>query len=154
VFFAAIGLDNCPHSERSNVHKPVASEIGVARKNLPFVVGINVRSADERYWINGVVLAGNYADAFSCMACVGEMEAVVIDRRETYYGYVVSTGRSVVVKHIAKAACCSLKWEWGVGIGVAVEHEAPVCRTDHAIAYRTRTGFQLAGEELVERFVV
>ena len=153
MLFAAIGLDDRPHTERSNVHKPVATELGVARKNLPFVVGIYIWPADERYRIYGVVFAGDCAHASSRTACIGEVEAVVIDRRETDHGYVVSTGRCVVVENLAEAARRSLERERGVGIGVEVEHEPSIRGTYHTIAYRARPGFQPAGEEVVEGFV-
>ena len=42
VFFSGVRLDDGSHAERPDIHKPVAPEIGVARENLPFVVGINV----------------------------------------------------------------------------------------------------------------
>ena len=150
VFFAAVRLDDGPHSERPDIHKPVASEIGVARENLPFIVGINVGASDERYRIYGMVLARNDADAFRRAACAREMESVVVDGCETYNGDVIRAGRCIVVEHPAKTACRALERERSVGIGVEIKHEPPVSRTDHAVADRTCTGLQPSREKVVE----
>ena len=153
VFFSGVRLDDGSHAERPDIHQPVASEIGVARENLPFVVGINVGAADEGYRIDGMIFSRNDADAFSCATRVGEVETVVIDGRKAYDGDIVCPGRCIVVKHLAEVAHRALERKRSVGIGIEVEHEPSVRRADHAVADRTGTGFQPAGEEVVERSV-
>ena len=151
MFFSGVRLDDGSHAERPDIHKPVAAEIGVARENLPFVVGINVGAADERYRIDGMIFSRNDADAFSCATRVGEVETVVVDRRKAYDGDIVCPGRCIVVKHLAEAARRTLERERSIGIGIEVEHEPSVCRADHTVADRTGAGLQPAGEEVVER---
>jgi len=153
VFFSGVRLDDGSHAERSDIHKPVAAEIGVARENLPFVVGINVGAADERYRIDGMVFSRNDADAFRSTTRVGEVETVVVDGSETNNSDVVRAGRRIVVEHLAEAARRALERKRSVGIGIEVEHEPSVRRADHSVADRTGAGLQPAGEEVVERSV-
>ncbi len=143
-----------PHAEGAHFYHVARAEWRPAARNLPFVVRIHVRMADERDRIDGVVLSGNDPRRFGHRAGERKMEAVIVHGRQTDDHNVQALRRGIGFgQDVAQRAPCAFERERQVERGVRIDREPPVGRARHAVPQRTRARLEATGKEGVERRV-